>query len=66
MGIMLISSRDKNPMIKCERKQLKIQKPQKEWVWKFQLKCMRNAWKLWINWKRKGKRYLQAQKDKNP
>ena len=29
MRIMLITSRDKNPMIKCERKQLKIQKPQK-------------------------------------
>ena len=45
MGIMLISSRDKNPMIKCERKQLKIQKPQKEWVWKFQL----NAWEMHEN-----------------
>ena len=29
MGIMLISSRDKNPKIKCERKHLKKTKTQK-------------------------------------
>ena len=46
MGIMLITSREKNPMIKCERKQLKIQNPQKLWVQKFQLKCMKNVNKM--------------------
>ena len=29
MGIMVITSREKNPMIKCEWKQHKIQKSQK-------------------------------------
>ena len=26
----------------------------------------KNAWKMWINWKRKGKSDLQALEDKNP
>ena len=43
-------------------KTTQIQKPQKSWVRKFQVKCM----KMWINWKRKGKRDLQALEDKNP
>ena len=54
MGIMLIISRDKNLMIKCERKQLKIQKPQKLWVWKFQLKCIEKCMKNVNKIKKKG------------
>ena len=53
---MLIASRDKNPIIKCERKQLKNRKPQK-----FNLKCM----KIVKKFKRKVISDLQALDDKN-
>ena len=61
MGIMLIASRDKNPIIKCERKQLKNRKPQKSQVQKFHLKCM----KIVKKFKRKVNSDLQALDDKN-
>ena len=43
---MLISSTNKNPMIKCERKQPKTQKPQKSQVRNSHVKCMKIVNKL--------------------
>ena len=46
MGIICIWPRHKNPVIKCEHKQPKHQKPQKTFVRKLQRKCMKNVIKM--------------------
>ena len=61
MRITCIWSRDKNPIIEIEEKQPKHQNPQKSYVRKSHVKCM----KMWINWKRRVKRDLLVLEDKN-
>ena len=61
---MLISSRDKNPKIKCERKHLKKTKTPKILSSKSQLKCMKIVKKK-KNEKRKVNNDLQALDNKN-
>ena len=46
MRNMFTSSNNKNPLINCERNQLKHQKPQKLLGPKISLKCMKNEIKL--------------------
>ena len=53
-------------MIETVEKQPKHQNPQKSYVQKSHVKCMNNAWKMWINWKRRVKRDLLVLEDKNP
>ena len=63
---MFISSNNKNPVINCERKNQKHQKPQNFLGSKITLKgmkkCMNNENKL----KKKGKKVLPMYEDKNP
>ena len=62
MRNMITSSNNKNSLINCERKH---QKPQISIGSKFSLKCMKNAWKMRLNQKRKGKIVLPVLDDKN-
>ena len=59
---MLISARNKNPLINFERKDWKNQNPQIFIGSTFSLKCMKHENK----WKKRGKKVLSALEDKNP
>ena len=65
MKNMFISSNKKNPLINCERNQLKHQNPQILLSPKISLKCMKKCMKNEIKPKRKGRMVLPMLDDKN-
>ena len=54
MRNMFTSSTNKNPLINCERNQLKHQKPPKLFGPKISLKCLKKCMKNEIKLKKKG------------
>ena len=66
MGIVYVSSKNKNTLIKFEQKQPENQNPQKSLVQKFMWKMQEECMKIENKWKRKGIYVLPTLEDKIP
>ena len=62
MRIMFKPSKDKTQWSNVNKNNPKFKNPKNHYFENFK----ENAWKMWINWKIKGKRDLQALEDKIP